>query len=200
MEKSSPSSSHFDFDHSVHVSIDDSSNCTCLDSDIRGRLKWPFYRCSTTLKTWHGVKRGGSRAFWQWLSLHAVLPQASPTSPKTRLRCLPLKSRMGSNRTSAFNRAAVFSQGPLMELQDWDLGQIVWEEWDLGTFRVRCRAAGLLMDAAEGPGLHQWSTLKATSGAYWLITDFTVESHPRNALRKQIKREITMLAKAIPTA
>lgn len=52
----------------------------------------------------------------------------SPTSPKTGLRCLPLKSRMGSNRTSAFNGAAVLSQGPLMELQDWDLGQLVCEK------------------------------------------------------------------------
>lgn len=123
----------------------------------------------------------------------------SPTSPKTGLRCLPLKSRTGSNRISAFNRAAVLSQGPLEELQDRDLGQTVWEEWELGTFIVRCRAAGLLMspwtDATEGRGLRWCSALGATSGAYWLITDFTVESHPRNAFRKQIKSEITMLAK-----
>lgn len=33
--------------------------------------------------------------------------RSSPTSSKTGLRCLPLKYRTGSNRTSVFNRAAV---------------------------------------------------------------------------------------------
>lgn len=150
MENSSSSCSLFDFDHSVHISILSRSNCTYLDkySDIRGRLKWPFYRSSTTLKTWHGVKRGGPKAFWLAIPAHRTSPgPAVPhlPHPMTGLRCLPLKSRTGSNRISAFNRAAVLSQGPLEELQDRDLGQTVWEEWELGTFIVRCRAAGLLM-------------------------------------------------------
>lgn len=90
-----------------------------------------------------------------------VLPRAQPSltylTQDPGLRCLPLKSRTGSNRTSTFNRAAVLSQGPLMELQDWDLGQPVCEKNESrGLFTARCRAAGLLMsprtDAAEGRG------------------------------------------------
>lgn len=79
-----------------------------------------------------GVKDNDQRPFDKGISgtpsCH-VLSRSSPTSPKIEwLRCLPLKYWMASNTTSMFNRAAVLSRGLLMELQDWDQGQIVCEK------------------------------------------------------------------------
>lgn len=78
-------------------------------------------------------------------SLPTILPHAhptpptSPSSPRSGIRCLPLKSRMGSNRTQAFDRAAPLPQGPLMEELGQNgvseargtlqLGAVQWDRW-----------------------------------------------------------------------
>lgn len=84
-------------------------------SDIRERLKWHFYRSSQSLLT---------------MTSPTHRPSPSPAVPH-----LP-HPRPGSGVSlwnpgrvqTAFNRAAVLSQGLLEELQDWDLVQILWEK------------------------------------------------------------------------
>lgn len=70
----------------------------------------------------------------------------SPSSPRSGIRFLPLKSRMGSNRMQAFDRAAPLPEGPLMEEQRGrEQGQTVWVKW--GNFTARSCAVGPLVCA-----------------------------------------------------
>lgn len=43
--------------------------------------------------------------------------------------------------------------------------------------------------------LQRSSSCRHTSGVYWLIVDFTVQSHSRNAFKKQIKKGTKQLGK-----
>lgn len=133
------------------------------------------------------------------VAAHGLSPCQPPTTPasasshRTRLRCLPLKSRIGSNRTQAFNRATWLPQGLLKSSMTGSWAKrCVWrEEWEWGNLyseELCIIWEPINLQGAFCPlsSYFFFSTWIHTSGVCWPIMDFTVLSQTRKAFKKHI--------------